>query len=358
MAFRPSAAFGRLYLRMLRLAIPVLAAVAAAIQPVAGYWAPPASFHRLGPMPGVTPTGTYANGISGDGSTVVGYGWVSAHTTHAFRWTATEGYDVIGAGTDSRALAASFNGSVIVGQANLRAFRWTRETGMEELPLYHALDVSADGQAIAGMNIRWMAPNLYSDLGVLRGGSYASAYGISADGQVVVGFGEAPPHQYAHAFRWTASGGLRDLGVTSGTESVAWGVSGDGDVVIGEARSALGFWRAFRWTSLLGMRDLGTLGGPMSTAHGASRDGAVVVGKSLINSVTTSLRAFRWTSSTGMRDVRQLLLEAGVSSVQNWVLSVAADVSDDGRVITGWGFSPHQTWEPWVAVLPGENYRR
>jgi probable HAF family extracellular repeat protein len=303
-------------------------------------------------MPGSSANGTYASAISGDGSTVVGYGWVNAAQTHAFRWTATSGYEVIGADTDSRALAASFDGSVVVGQANFRAFRWTRDTGMEELPIYHAADVSADGQSLVGMNIRWMAPNHYTDLGFLGGGRQTSAYGVSADGQVVVGFSEVPPHRFVHAFRWTASGGLRDLGVTAGTESLAWGVSGDGHVVVGEARSPLGFWRAFRWAASQGMRDLGTLGGPMSTAHGASLDGNVIVGKSLINGITTSLRAFRWTPAGGMRDVRQLLLEAGATSVQNWILSVAAGVSDDGTVIAGWGFSPNQTWEPWVAVLP------
>lgn len=316
-----------------------------------------ASFRGLGPMPGASPNGTYASGISGDGSTVVGYGWVNGAITHAFRWTASDGYEVIGAGSDSRALAASFDGSVVVGQANLRAFRWSRDTGMEELPIYHALDVSSDGKTLVGMNIRWMSPKTYSDLGFLGGRGHTSAYGISADGQVVVGFSETSPHRYVHAFRWTPTGGLRDLGVTNGTESLAWGVSADGHVVVGEARSPLGFWRAFRWTSSLGMRDLGTLGGPMSTAHGASRDGSVIVGKSLINGITTSLRAFRWTSA-GMRDLRQLLLEAGVTSVQPWILSVAVGVSDDGTMITGWGFSPTQSWEPWIAVLPATNQRR
>jgi probable HAF family extracellular repeat protein len=312
----------------------------------------PASFHGLGPMPGATVSGTYANGISADGSTVVGYGWVNGHT-HAFRWTAGEGYEVIGAGTDSRAHAASFDGSVVVGQANFRAFRWTRETGMVEAPIYHALGVSADGHALVGMNVRWTASNLWRELGALGRGGQTSAYGISADGDVVVGFSETPRGD-AHAFRWTASGGMRDLGVTTGAESLAWGVSGDGHVVFGEARSVAGYWRAFRWTAARGMRDLGTLGGPMSTAHGASRDGSVIVGKSAIDGLTTSPRAFRWTPATGMRDIRQLLLDAGVTSAQHWILSVAAGVSDDGTVIAGWGFSPNQTWEPWIAVIPAE----
>ena len=45
-----------------------------------------------------------------------------------------------------------------------------------------------------------------------------------------------------------------------GSESLAWGVSADGAVVVGSARNAAGQWRAFRWTASGGMQDLGTLG--------------------------------------------------------------------------------------------------
>src|SRR5439155_9118275 len=46
-------------------------------------------------------------------------------------------------------------------------------------------------------------------------------------------------------------------------------------------------------------------------------------------------------------------LNAGVTAVQNWILSVAAGVSDDGTVIAGWGYSaPLTPPQPFVAVLP------
>jgi len=154
----------------------------------------------------------------------------------------------------------------------------------------------------------------------------------------------------------TIQGGIAGdqiLGVTTGTESHALGVSSDSNVVFGEARDAGQFWRAFRWTSSLGMQDMGTLGGPMSTSHGASANGSVIVDKSLINSQSSSLRAFRWTQTTGMRDLKQELLNAGVSAVQNWTLAVDADVSDDGMVIAGWGYPASLTpAQPWIAILP------
>jgi probable HAF family extracellular repeat protein len=312
-------------------------------------------------MPGVTGSGTYANDLSADGTTVVGYGWVDGAGEMAYRWTRSGGYEVLGhlGGNSSDAYSVNADGSVVVGYSIGQSsghfgFRWTPAGGMEQVPMYEVIDTSAEGTFMVGLNVWRRITGETGTFGFLGGNNYTAASGVSADGGVVVGFSETSPSRYAHAFRWTPAGGIQDLGVTSGTESLADDVSADGQVIVGQARNPQGFWRAMRWTAAQGMRDMGTLGGPMSAAYNTSADGSVAVGTSLINSSSASNRAFRWTTQDGMRDLRQLLLDGGATNVESWILFTANGVSADGRVIAGYGFPGHfQPAEPFIAVLGG-----
>lgn len=93
--------------------------------------------------------------------------------------------------------------------------------------------------------------------------------GVSADGTVVVGE-EAP-----QAFRWTAAGGLVNLGGLSPTDYTgAHGVSADGNVVVGDNSP----YKAVRWSggSIVQLPNLpGSYGG---SAYAASPDGSIMVG--------------------------------------------------------------------------------
>jgi probable HAF family extracellular repeat protein len=128
---------------------------------------------------------------------------------------------------------------------------------------------------------------------------------------------------------------MQDLGTLGGDESEANGVSADGSVVVGSAYNAAGQWRAFRWTAAGGMQDLGTLpGGGGSEAYGVSADGSVVVGSA--RNAAGKWRAFRWTAAGGMQDLNITyahLLTDG--SVLVWAYAI----SPDGRYIVGWGYN-------------------
>ena len=134
-------------------------------------------------------------------------------------------------------------------------------------------------------------------LGTLPGGNRSEAWGVSADGSVVVGSAQNAAG-YDHPFRWTAAGGMRDLGTLGGSESAAYGVSADGSVVVGKAQNAAGQGRAFRWTVGGGMEDLNTTyanlltpGSYLGLATAISPDGRYIVGGGY-NAATRRFEAF------------------------------------------------------------------
>jgi len=252
-----------------------------------------------------------AYGVSADGSVVVGWAYNTSGQIRAFRWTAQTGMQDLGTlgGDWSQALSVSADGSVVVGSAGNasgqgRAFRWTAQAGMQ-------------------------------DLGTL-GGAESAAYGVSADGSVVVGWAYNTSGN-SRAFRWTAQTGMQDLGTLPGyVESLSYGVSTDGSVVVEWAYNASGNSRAFRWTAQTGMQDLGTLPGYEYgiTAYGVSTDGSVVVGGA--ENANYQRHAFRWMAQIGMQDLNQIyasLLQDGS------YLRSAIAISPNGRYIVGGGYN-------------------
>jgi probable HAF family extracellular repeat protein len=170
----------------------------------------------LGDLPGGN-ISSFANGVSADGSVVVGGGF-SASGTEAFRWTSGGGMvglgDLPGGSFSSQAVGVSADGSVVVGAGSsasgTEAFRWTSGGGMV-------------------------------GLGDLPGGAFNSiARAVSADGSVVVGQGFSVPA--GRAFIWDPVNGMRALDmvlVDSGIDLTGWtlidatGISDDGLTIVG-----------------------------------------------------------------------------------------------------------------------------
>jgi len=165
------------------------------------------------------------------------------------------------------------------------------------------------------------------------GGFYSIAFGVSADGSTVVGWGlsSAAPDSF-EAIRWTALGGMVSLGDGGlGLErSSARAASGDGAVIVGRASMPGASPLPFRWTALTGMEVLIDTTGSMTrgTAFDVSDDGAVIVG---VGNAPSPNQAFRWEASSGMVGLGWL-----PSSIQD---SFAFGVSADGSAICGISFS-------------------
>jgi probable HAF family extracellular repeat protein len=319
-------------------------------------------------------------GISGDGRTVVGESaseFAGPGMFEAFRWTRTEGIVGIARhfGRESRAYAASYDGSVIVGYTDTlegrAAFRWTAETGMVllsppaggyRIPSAAATGVSADGTVVVGWArktksrdeaFRWTAQSGASVwLGKLEGAKSSGANAVSADGTVIVGTCYFDVWD-SEAVRWK-DGEIIGLGKFPGADvSHANAVSADGRVIVGYCTSEdpngpAGGWY---WTEETGMVDIGYIEGK-STGSGAN---AVNHDGSLIFGATGGLGetfAYVWDREHGMRDLREILREHG-TYLDHWEELPSVDAcSYDGLSVAGHGIHRHFGQEGWYALLP------
>ncbi len=219
---------------------------------------------------------TDVTGISDNGLVVVGYSISSlSNTTVAVKWVGGSlhvlDHLTVG-GTYSRADAANYDGSVIVGSSinasnNEQAVKWTSSgvTPLDDMggTLSQALDVSADGNIAVGyadLGGQAVAVKWTGTTGVALpslGGSHAFARAISADGQVIVGGSYATGDIEEHATIW-AGGSPIDIGIW-GQHSYAADTNHDGSIVVGTAFPIAGGSYAFRWTDGTGMQSLNSL---------------------------------------------------------------------------------------------------
>ncbi|MEM7051877.1 MAG: PEP-CTERM sorting domain-containing protein [Acidobacteriota bacterium] len=339
----------------------------------------PVKFIPLGVLGDPATETSQAFAVSEDGRFVVGSNFVENGPQEAFRWSAESG--MIGLGfvpdlTGSGANGVSSDGSVVVGisfsRAGETAFRWTSSSGMQMLPQggdpvvpSFALDVSADGGSIVGAAntatghhaFLWTAAAGFRDLGVISGSTGTSeGQSVSGDGSVVVGI-STDASQQDFAFRWTAAQGMVALqplpGATDGSNG--GGVSVDGTVAVGNSNFSTSqglLPRATLWGSDGSPVDLGTLpGGGASQATAVSADGARVVG--FASNASGDGEAFVWDAENGLRRLWDVLAQAGAGKgLVGWSLTSAADITPDGHTIVGVGTNPKGRQEAWLAAIP------
>jgi probable HAF family extracellular repeat protein len=205
----------------------------------------------------------YSFDISANGAVIVG-GSNSSTSNFAYRWTSGTGMVSLGvlSGDDSsNALGVSSDGLVVVGGSsngsNSRAFRWTSAGGMQSLGTLSGGSTSGanaanhDGTFIVGQatNSTTTVPTSWTSASGLVGISLltgvdalsGNAADVSRYTEVVVGSNFCQPpigDPYSRAFRWTAGGGVEDLGFLSGgTTAIATAISGNGGGIIGSANN-------------------------------------------------------------------------------------------------------------------------
>jgi len=257
-----------------------------------------------------------AGDASADGAVIIGTIGNSAFTL-GFRWDAVDGMQLIwpfpGEDFDCRPEGVSADGTIIVGTSSAgvnegESFRWTEDTGITPLEnnpasaTFIATAISGDGLIVGGLGknpaepsvqkaFRWDAVAGPVALDPTLPGHFSGVTGASADGSVLVGYMEVYIGEFLYrnrAFRWTLADGIVDLGTVGNavSDSLARAVNGDGTVIVGERTDSDS--KAFIWREGVGMQYLATVvtseygldltGWTLTTATGVSGDGLVIVG--------------------------------------------------------------------------------
>jgi probable HAF family extracellular repeat protein len=277
-----------------------------------------------------------AQGVSDDGSVVVGVSSKSNGSYRAFKWTAANGMQDMGTlgGDESEATGISSDGSVIVGwsydgSSIYRAFKWNVTDGMQDFGAGEwskATAVSKDGLVIifniSPVAYRWTLSGGLQNLGNL-GTNNSGANAISSNGSIIVGYSYNTSND-PYAFRWVNGIGMEQIGTYY---SFAQGVSGDGSTVTGFETGSAGLYRAFRWTQTGGFEF--NIAGNFSQGNAVSGDGSIIVGDNAGG-------AFRLSNAGGLEELNQVY--SGLLSPGSDLYS-AFGISSNGQYIIGYGLN-------------------
>jgi hypothetical protein len=305
--------------------------------------------------------GTYANGITADGSVIVGYTYDSNGAQHATRWVQGVpailfpggfGFDLISIAQGVSADGLSACGLHAPTLIEQKAFIWSVSGGEQQFATRSAVAaLNGDGSIGAGYVVHgrgeprraaiWASgsQNFIDSPGTIV---TSDARAISHDGSIVVGqavFNSS----LVRAFRWTSAGGMQNIGSPDFNDfnSHADGITPDGSVIVGAMGGSNSLHPA-RWTAAAGWQYLAApIGITGGTAYAVSADGDTIVG-------TFEGRAFIWHSSSGMQDLKTVL---GAAVPADWTLTEARAITPDGRTLIGNGTRSGGIGGAWIATL-------
>jgi uncharacterized membrane protein len=277
------------------------------------------------------------------------------------------------------------DGSVVAGNlaGSYETFRWTDATGIVPLGMSSVAvlgvgagtpDVSADGTRISatilGVDSTYVTQGLWTEgagwletmppvppEGSPLDNQYGSSWGLSDDGQVIVGllWRLGLPGGTAHACKWTASTGVVDLG-SNGGSSRANDTNADGSVIVGWTERFDGTWQPTVWTPS-GMTILTpTLG--FCEAEAVTPDGTTIIG-STYEEHSFRFFAARW-DWNGSTWVEQVLGDLP-GTAPNTGYVTGNDITADGTFIVGFnqfffGNSAGFVWTEETGVVDAEDF--
>jgi probable HAF family extracellular repeat protein len=242
----------------------------------AGVWLGGTSWQALGPLgaTGCDASLSSTYDVSGDGSKVVGLGWLGCQA-HAFSWSEDSGMVDLGtlfASRSTRANGADYAGDVIVGWQDLTngqrvAARWV--DGVESLILGpsgqysgEAYDVTADGSLIVGLNCGYAGTQAWTwdaSTGLHCVSGLNNLFATSADGSVMGGGNGAGPSMQAmirlgttvsNLKTWLVGQGVSGPGAWIGLTAVL-DISADGSVLVGWGQKSQPFPAVQGWVVVL-----------------------------------------------------------------------------------------------------------
>ncbi len=248
-------------------------------------------------------------------------------------------------GPNSEAMALSLRRDVVGwadsfdanGNVVPRAFSWHPSSGLTDLGDLGGARSWATGIDPYLRNICGHSENSNGDLrafwidfntGTMRDcGDLGAGWSLAHATQVGMVVGESGTVSgLKHAFSWSVSGGMRDLGTLGGNTSVASAISINGYICGWSSNSNFDthavFFQSFPTTQVV---DCGTLGGKISFGNSINNR-AQIVGASEL--ATGEWRAFLWDNATRtMVDLNDF-----IHPQSGWVLEFATHITDSGFI--------------------------
>ena len=303
---------------------------------------------------------TWAYAVSDDGSVVAGVG-----AGGVFRWDAVGGTQYLNMPYQSRVDMAG-DGSVIMANFPVMvtpsgfsegAF-WTQAGGWTPIggilascsnSLSSAYGMSKDGQTIVGLGwsltcrgraTRWDAQNGMIELGML--GTHfdagARANTISGDGAVIGGWDRAVNGTQRASVWWPIGTSYTEVLIipTSAANpeggGEVWGMNHTGSVIVGEEYSG----EAWRWMNGV-FESLGRFPGAppedSGSAHATNADGSMIVGSS--GSFWNGYEMFLWTDEDGMQPLERFLYDQDIAVPNSAAIGWVSEISPSGYHIVG-----------------------